>query len=342
MPGDLFLSGFSYPQGLPKKVLLVPELVLDGIPTTGSMGCRDSSPAPEGLSADQILEARKTMKFMRWAAVLILVVFGALTHAQVPDGGWGIKGELNSIPVYTTSGGINMYNCSAIPPGAPPSVSAACTSTGAQAVFPGINYSEQGWGTLTAILTGYDQATDSSVGCTGDGFFATCTPVVTDCNAPPPNNTSCTLTLNLTQGNEAGIGCYQSMSTTENPIIPSNNAGCVTTGVKEGMYNLSNGTSYPYYNPVATYTSGVGCTENVGFGPFPAIPPGAVCGTDMFLITIGGTSNGESINFKTLPNLDFNFVASPDFVTPEPPTLFLFGAALLGIVFFASKKRILA
>lgn len=262
------------------------------------------------------------MKLMRWAAVFFLIgSVSAIAQAQVPDGGIGVHGSLNSVEITSLSSPLLFLNCSSS--GLPADVAADCKNYGAQAVFSGINATGQGWGNLSVSLLGYDPATDPVVGCNGDGFFENCTNTVSHCNS---GDTSCTLTVSFSQGDGSGIGCYGSNLTS------SQNATCVANGIAEGLTNIAEGTSSPYFNPFATYTPGVGCTYTPTPGT-PAYPPGAVCGSNDFAITIGG----PGIDFNVLPDLS----ASLDANSPEPQTLLLVGSAVLGMMFLAMKKRIL-
>ena len=261
------------------------------------------------------------MKVMRWAiAVFLLAGLSSFAHAQVPDGGVGVKHSLNSVPITSLSGNLQFLDCSSS--GLPSDVQADCTAFGAQAVFAGSNQTGLGLSNLSVSLSDYNPVTDPSIGCFGDDFFASCSHSVSDC----VTSTDCTLTVNFLQGNGSGIGCGDTPNSAENTT-------CFNNGVNGLVNNLINGTSNTYFNPFATLTPGTGCTYLPG-SPYPAYPPGSVCGSSDFALYLGG----PGIDFNHLPNLDASFSAD----TPEPATLLLVGAAMLGMALLASKKRILA
>lgn len=264
------------------------------------------------------------MKLMRWAAaVFLLAGLSSFAYAQVPDGGVGVKHSLNSLPITTLSGGLTFTPCSPTP--SEPDLATDCSTYGAQAVFAGVNETGVGWSNLSITYSGWNQSMDPSVNCDGSTFFQHCTIVdATDC----ATSTVCSFTANFTQGNGSGVGCYNFSLSSNDPT----NAACLTNSGNTAASNIVHTTSDPYYNPLATYTAGIGCT----YGPtLPAYPPGAICGPSDFALTIGGTG----INFNAPLSNDVTYAAA----TPEPQTLLLVGAAMLGMMFIATrKKRLLA
>jgi hypothetical protein len=209
---------------------------------------------------------------MRWVLLtLVFASFGAMTQAQVPDGGIGIRQSLNSQRITSLSGSFTFVPC----PGAPGSETRTdCNlfGTSTQAIFAGQNETSTAWHTLDLVFLGYDPAADPTLNCFGNSLFSNCTITPgSDCAAHPTN---CSLNVDFSQGTGTGIRL---------------------------------------------------CRE-----------ADEECMRNHFAVGIGGS---ETLNFNHPLDLTASFRAN---AVPEPQTLLLVGIAILGMVFLASKKKVLA
>jgi PEP-CTERM motif len=141
---------------------------------------------------------------MRWVLLtLMFACLGAMTQAQVPDGGIGIKNSLNSQLITSLTGPLTFIDC----PGTTTEIKNDCKlfGTETQAVFAGQNGTSKAFSTLDLVLLGYDPATDPTLNCFGNGVFSICTITPgSDCASHPTN---CSLDVNFSQGTGTGIGC---------------------------------------------------------------------------------------------------------------------------------------
>jgi PEP-CTERM motif len=157
----------------------------------------------QGLDGKLRLKRREVMK-MRWVLLtLVFACLGAMTQAQVPDGGIGIKHSLNSQLITSLSGPLTFIDC----PGTTTEIMNDCAlfGTKTQAVFAGQNGTSTAWNTLDLVLLGYDPVTDHTLGCFGNTLFKTCTITPgSDCTL---TSTSCSLNVDFLQGTGTGIGC---------------------------------------------------------------------------------------------------------------------------------------
>jgi hypothetical protein len=212
---------------------------------------------------------------MRWVLLtLVFAALGAMTKAQVPDGGIGIRLSLNSQAIHSLSGTFTFVPC----PGAPGSETRTdCNlfGTSTQAIFAGQNETSKVWHTLDLVFLGYDPAADPTLNCFGNTLFSNCTiSPGSDCAAHPMN---CSLNVDFSQGTGTGI-----------------------------------------------------------LRPCPEDDEECNSNRNHFAVGIGGS---DTLNFNHPLDLTASFRAN---AVPEPQTLLLVGIAILGMVFLASKKKVLA
>jgi hypothetical protein len=250
-------------------------------------------------------------KFYRAVAIALLFASCAVcAYAQSQDGNVGIKNGGHSTGITSLASGLTFSNCSEAVTGSDLALDCALFGTGgAQSVFAGINETGEAWNTLTLSLTGYNPATDplSSLACSGGSDFQNCSIAVS----------GSTITITFTQGDGSGVSCD----------VYVNN--CLSNSVSAAANDLNGGPLLPYDS----------------FPPFCTLP-GAVCGSDEFVVGIGyGSTNGVSNAFNTPLSLNSSLGAdgaAPPPIVPEPQTLAMVGAAVLGMLALALKKGLLS
>jgi hypothetical protein len=294
-----------------KKVLLVRQLVLDWVTQGSTLFARQSLPvsrlSPRGNN--RLPRNERIMKSLRRIAVLIIILafHGALSFADVvpPDGNIGTKSGGRSTPITSLTQALTFSPCA----GATGDVAFDCALFGgAQQIFAGVNETGIPLDSIRIGFSGYSQTLDPTVNCDGGTIFQNCFTSVS----------GSTLTVNFLQGNGTGIGCYD----TSNQIDPSLNVTCFLNSEAAISSNRIHGTDLPY--SILPIQSAGPCEPPEGF------PPGAVCGSDEFVIGIGYGGN----TFNQPLSLDASFTAN----APEPPTLVLFGSAMLAMLLFGIKK----
>lgn len=250
---------------------------------------------------------KEAMKtFYRATIVLLFASYTACAFAQTPpDGNVGIKNGGHSESITSLATPLTFSSCAGAAAGSDTALDCALFG-GAQEIFAGINDTGYAWNTLTISLTGYNPTTDPVVNCSGGSDFQDCSIAVS----------GSTLTITFTQGDGTGVSCD----------IYTNN--CVGNSVSAALNDLNG-------NPLLPYDS---------FPPFCNLP-GAVCGSDEFVVGIGyGSTNGVSNAFNTplSPNgsLGADGVPPPP-ITPEPQTLVMVGGAMIGMMLLAMKKGLL-
>jgi hypothetical protein len=268
----------------------------------------------------QARRGKEKMSRLRWiVATFGFATFAAASFAQStpPDGQIGVKQSIHSTPITSLTQAITFSPCS----GSVGDILAECNEFSTnpalqpQEVFGGINETGTAWNTFSITLNGLNSI-DSSVGCAVTTFFSQANCVTHPVTIPTGTDESVTLTF--TQGSGTGIGCINTI----NPTDPKNNT-CMVNSFLNVVNNLTHGTSLPYdlfFRPVQLNGP---CTVPTGF------PPGAVCGSDDFVIGIG-LAGMHFVDPPTSGSLSAN--------TPEPQTLFLVGGAMLAMLLLGLRK----
>ena len=242
-------------------------------------------------------------------ALGILAVCSALSLAQSvppPDGAIGTKGGGKSTPITSLSTPFSFSSCS----GATGDVAFDCALFGGsvQEVFAGINETGQAWNTLSIGLSGLNPA-DGTVGCDGGAIFKAS-------NCPITIPLSGSVVVTFLQAGGTGIGCYNPNLSLTDPT----NVACFANSAANGFYDSQHpGANLPYWNPPQTG----GCS------PPSFFPPGAVCGSDEFVIGVGV----NDLPFTSLP-VGGLLIAN----SPEPQTILLVGGAMLSMLMLGLKK----
>ena len=283
-----------------------PRLVLDSLTKANMLFALESTSA---VPPQWIDLAEEKMKKLYRAAIIALLLgcCGVYASSQTPpDGNVGIKNGGHSESITTLATPLTFSSCAGAAAGSDTALDCALFG-GAQEIFAGIDDTGYAWNTLTIDLTGYNPTTDPVVTCDGGSDFQNCSIAVI----------GTTLAITFTQGDGTGVSCD----------IYTNN--CVTNSVNAALNDLNG-------NPLLPYDS---------FPPFCNLP-GAVCGSDEFVIGIGyGSTNGVSNAFNTPlsanGSLGADGVPAPP-ITPEPQTLVLVGGAMIGMLVLAIKKGLLA
>lgn len=233
---------------------------------------------------------------------LLFALCAVGVFAQTPgDGAVGVKNGGHSTGITSLGSGLTFSSCTGAAAGSDTAFDCALFG-GAQEIFGGINDTGYAWNTLTISLTGYNPTSDPSVGCSGGSDFSNCSIAVN----------GSTLTVTFTQGTGTGVSCN----------IYVNN--CVANSASAALNDLNGGPLLPYDS----------------FPPFCSLP-GAVCGSDEFVVGIG--FGGDVFNTPLSANgaLGANG-ATPPPIVPEPQTLAMVGAAVLGMLALALKKGLLS
>jgi hypothetical protein len=236
---------------------------------------------------------------------LLVTLTGLCAFAQSPnDGAVGVKGGGKSTGITSLSSQLLFSPCQ----GATGDVAFDCKLFGgAQEIFAGINETGFAWNTLAISLKGYNPTTDPTVSCSGfigtDNVFQHCATSVS----------GSTLTITLKQGDGSGIGCDISVN------------NCLGNSLSALLQDLSG------KSPVEPWDS---------VNPFCELP-GAVCGSDEFVIGVGYDGFPFNTPLSAHGSLGANGVKPPS-ITPEPQTFVMVGGAVLGLLALALKKGLLA
>jgi hypothetical protein len=245
------------------------------------------------------------MKIIYRAAIVLLLASYAACTFAQTDGNVGIKSGGHSSGITSLSSGLTFTPCAGAAAGSDTALDCSLFG-GAQEIFAGINDTGYAWNSLTISLTGYNPTTDPIVNCSGGSDFGGCSIAVT----------GTTLTITFTQDGGTGVSCN---------ILVNN---CVGNSVNAALNDLNG-------NPLLPYDS---------FPPFCSAP-GAVCGSDEFVVGIGyGSTNGVSNAFNTPLSIDAALGANgaaPPPIVPEPQTFVMVGAGVLGMLALALKKGLL-
>jgi hypothetical protein len=247
------------------------------------------------------------MKNVRWIAVLGIMAFCStfsLADGIPPDGAVGtarggkstLITSLNSTQTFSPCAGATgdvLFDCNLF-------------SGGAQEVFAGINGTGFAINALSVGLSGFNGETDT-LGCETSVVFESCSVSVSGSSVE----------IQFLQGpGGTGVGCFGSNLTT------AENLACLANSAANAFSNTHHGTDLPYYNPPGPPT--FGCTPPTFF------PPGAVCGTDEFVIGVGVDGKPFNTPLSNMGTLNAN--------TPEPQTILLVGGAMISMLMLAIKK----
>jgi hypothetical protein len=253
------------------------------------------------------------MNKLRWVTLLaVLALCCSLSYADstLPDGNIGGKSGGNSTPITSLSQPFTFSPCA----GATGDVAFDCAlfGTGANApqeIFAGINETGVAWNSLSISLTGLTM-TDGTVGCDGGALFS-----INNCPITIPASGS--VVVNFLQGTGTGIGCFNPALSLSDPT----NVACFASSTANALNNTNHGTSLPYWNPPLLG----GCNPPTFF------PPGAVCGSDEFVIGVGFGGNTFNPN-----NIPIGLTLSAN--SPEPQTILLVGGAMISMLMLGLKK----
>jgi len=291
------------------------------------------------------------MKIMRWlTALTILACCGVLSYAQA-DGGFGTHGPGGSQPLNSLSQSLNVISCSTVP--TPTDCTAYDMATGLTAQGIVAFYDQTGFAINNATITLDFPSADGgqTVGCNsmtlGAMFgYASCE---AGSGVPiPMGGGDVPITINETMSG-TGISCYNSGTNMDDPVSASANNLCKLTSSIFGPIDQATGNALglPFINvanPTNVQASGP-CTVPTGFTS--VVLGSLVCGPNSIVIGLGitGTCDGvpcSGSGYGTFPALP-TAAGVEVFVTPEPQTLLLVGAALLGMsMLFMKKKAIIA
>jgi len=282
----------------------------------------------------------------------LMVCFAALSYAQAlpPDGGVG--GHAPARSQLVTSDSFSLTGSSCMPVSTSPDCSAF--PSGVQEVFSFYNQSGNPFNSVSITLN-FDAADGGdSVGCQLMNIEPTWTQSNCLTGVPIPiGGGSVTLTFQQGIGGE-GVGCYDANTTGTDLPFGNANQACLNNSVTAINNDIASGGTaqdpYVYYYPPLginqvpppVQTSGA-CTvpPNSGF-PINTVLPWLVCGQNSWILGIGLTAPAgtppDTFGYGTFKDVPITADVTANY-TPEPPTLLLVGAAMLGISMLIMKKK---
>jgi len=330
----------------PKKVLLVRQSVLDWTAPSSMLPRRDSIawklPGIVVGLAKNLGEAHYTMMMIkRCLTVLTLMACcAALSYAQSlpPDGGVG--GHAPARSQLETSNSFTLTGSSCMPVSTSPDCGAF--PAGVQEVFSFYNQSGTPFNSLSITLNFTAADGGDSVGCQVSNIEPTWSSSNCTSGVPIPAGGG-NVTLTFQEGTSGiGVSCFNTGSNPTDPVT-SGNSSCITNSIQNAAADLG-GAKLPFINftaPSNVQTSGP-CTFPPP--PLPGLPlsPLLVCGADSWILGIGltapaGTPEG-TFGYGTFSDPPITADVTANF-TPEPPTLLLVGAAMLGMSMLLMKKK---